>query len=1484
MKQRKQIQWKRIVSITLAVVLAISGVCFGNKISKAANATYTDMEVATVGTPYYKDNSMRVDLTMTGAIPVTDALYFNMKGQVTGAGAGFVYGDVYGYSVSSNKMWLIFDAVTEKEFKSIEDGAVLSFEPCQTVSNSNASKGINITKGFEMTYQNGSWVMKENPLSFTETGDAYGNLRVNIVMSEPAKSTGVYLGAIKVNGTNSPQAYGFVDAENMNVFILVLDDVPNISSLTDGTTIEIAPGNFNNGIDQFYVTNGFKMVKQNGVWNTTVLEEGAGGEGSGSDTPDSSQASVTVAPADSHNTPSEGSKGIWFTTSPQDNLKADEGWAAKYFGSCIYVDGDLKENVPIFKILPNLYFLGLQDAQITPKQGTRVKFEGKLSDGTNEIEFLPVTLEYNGQIWGVKSSVEDESNYKEATMTVYDLYELEGLSVMTIPEQKSLYNLTNLKKESNVGLKLQVENLKGEVAFGLGKDVANNVWALSGYEVKVNGEYGVVQLWTMEGYNEIKQAEITGLDLNKTLNLEFGLVDLYSADGGTKVLARRVYIKIDGVEVLSWIDKNLDRTLGTYVPAWAQYETVVKSIDYSGYDLRDATPNIQDISELMDGVGTFTATPTREKKIGSAKNALNNAIRMKVQWDSPLQQEGDEMLISFSNNSEDGIWAGADGGYNILIVPGRIRLQHADYENSPIADAYMNVPQEDFILEIGTYDQSIYEGDEKIKDYSRVVYVKINDETVVTMSDKTLDRNLGKNLWVYTSANVKANFKSLTSDKYLIREEVQVFDLYDITKLSGKTLKTSTEQLLGQTSAATNVAVRTKLTMNEACEEIIFALSKTDSQRLWDIDASGWEIYIRPKFKNAIIYTPTGQTIGAVTLSQECIMEFGVREVRYNDGTKYGREVYLAIDGKEALTYMDKDFSRKIGTYVHTYVTPAEAEVTLESLTTKGYIPVEKNIEATDFYDVSQYASKYLNEGVNYLGELKNAKNSAIKMQVNVNKDAEEFGVVLGKTVKDKVDEDLADENVSGWSVWIKPTYNAIYIYHGYWKLATIAQCEIPENFELEVGSRDAYYENGKYYGYEVYVKIDGKTVASWIDDNVANRKLGNYVLAYVNANANARVTMSTLYPTVTLPVQYVVNGETSNKVDAIQTETKVVVGKPSKITITTKTAAEYKYTTESVLLSDKVLTALDIKDAPKGVVTYEVTAKKNDKIVLNLIRKTLTVDEPAAILDVYDIRGSESVTAPGLMAGPVGNMIQDGERQRTNSALRFKVTMPANGASVRWGMYSDQASSWGWNGFIAGIQPGRVGIYSMVYQPSNVVQTDVIKAGETYYVECGMVKCYEDGHYKYNRQYLKIGKSLADLELVVWHDSRERGGYGTTVSLIGMDLEEPYTIYSTYDVMSITDVSTQENKDKLATYTVYREEQKCVYYPETVVGYTDISKAKVPAAIKLYVKEGMKLTKLTVSGANVTNKVKRADDGAYIYELPSVTKDIKFAYTIGAE
>lgn len=523
---------------------------------------------------------------------------------------------------------------------------------------------------------------------------------------------------------------------------------------------------------------------------------------------------------------------------------------------------------------------------------------------------------------------------------------------------------------------------------------------------------------------------------------------------------------------------------------------------------------------------------------------------------------------------------------------------------------------------------------------------------------------------------------------------------------------------------------------------------------------------------------------------------------------------------------------------------------------------------ATDIYDVTGNVVTEIPEGWSYLGEMSNEKKPAVKMRVDVNKNAMEFTISIGKAKNENVAEGTTDREISGYSFYFMPFYKCIYLRFGNFKTAAVFDHEFKESFDLEIGVT----KND-----EVYIYIDNEFVGSWQDPDADYRKIGPYVTAAKYPDGTPSVKLTTLHNTTKIPVEYIVNGEEKSDEEAIIADTRIIEGKTSTISLTENISETYKATINEVLLNGEVLPMLEKSEG--NVKYYELQGKANDILTVKLDKKTLSVDEPEKIFDLADAFGVTSSTIPGGVAG--GNMIEDGKRYTTNSAFRFKTTLPADGNRFRWGIYSDQPSPYGYSGFVFTLKPNVAIINNMYEDPILEVPNDFIQPGNTYYIESGMVKCYENGNYKYNRIYLKMGKSLDDMKMIAYYDSRERGAYGTTVCFVGLDSKEPFTVSTANDTKTITDVSTQKNKDNLDTYIAFREEQKSLYYPTISATYDDSSAVEKPAEIKLYVKEGKKLTKLMVSGKDVTEQVKTSEDGAYIYVIPKVAQDIQFAYII---
>ncbi len=744
-------------------------------------------------------------------------------------------------------------------------------------------------------------------------------------------------------------------------------------------------------------------------------------------------------------------------------------------------------------------------------------------------------------------------------------------------------------------------------------------------------------------------------------------------------------------------------------------------------------------------------------------------------------------------------------------------------------------------------------------------------------------------VWKYTGNNKFYDFGDITykyngggtweefepgSEVEYDMAKAKIYDIFELTNLSRITMRKGEQFNLADLKTSSNVGMKLKL--KKVKGEVIFTLGKDVANNVWV--NSGYEIKLVPEVSEIRIITMEPQGDGSyeevirarvsnIDYSKPIELEFAVADM-FKKGTKKlaAHCVYAKINGEECIRWIDTDLKRVLGQYSAAW---AQEETIIYSVGYKGYVPVDKNVGVKDFFDVSGYAeTKITPSACVNLGEM-DAKNSAVKMRVRMTKDTEEFKLAIGKIDTTTI-WDIAE---SGYQFWFRPGTNQVFIGYGMSEYATMVSHEYSENFILEVGAKDVYHENGKYYGYMVYIKIDGKEVTSWVDKNVNQRAMGKAVVAYGSADSN--IVVSTLYPTHELPVVYMMNDEPKSISAFASVQSKVVLGKPSKITVTTTPDSNYSMTYKGTTIDNKQLKEVEVAVPQIGEYTYEATAKQGDKVVVAIDTKKLVIDEAEKVLDIYEVMKVPSLSVQNSQAAHLGSTVGPDGRHRINTAVQMKVIIPSQFNQIRWSMFSDQSSMWGYNGFIVKLLNNKIAIcYSATERKLAEYSCDLVKPNTTLYVESGAVKVYENGTYKYDRYYVKVGETLESMKLACWYDSRERGSYGTTIAAYGMDVPQSYTISGVGSTYTITDASDTANKAKLKTYEAFGTTQYEVYYPTSV-------SANQSAAIKLYVEDGKKLSSLMVGGQNVISKVKKSDDGGYVYEIPSVKSNITFSYVI---
>ena len=247
--------------------------------------------------------------------------------------------------------------------------------------------------------------------------------------------------------------------------------------------------------------------------------------------------------------------------------------------------------------------------------------------------------------------------------------------------------------------------------------------------------------------------------------------------------------------------------------------------------------------------------------------------------------------------------------------------------------------------------------------------------------------------------------------------------------------------------------------------------------------------------------------------------------------------------------------------------------------------------------------------------------------------------------------------------------------------------------------------------------------------------------------------------------------------------------------------------------------------------------------------------------------------------------MVTQEGQAAVNSAVRYSITIPTSFNHIPLTILGDNPGLWGNHGAMLEITPSQIHFcHTATSSRLASFSSALFAPGSTVCVEFGVVKCYENGVYKYDRWYAKAGKTEETMELVGWYDSLERGSYGGHVVCYGVDFGGDYYMYSLKETYSITDVSAQESKDRLRTYTQLQNALPELFFPGRAEAYADASAAENPVQIKFFTMPGTAMTKLIVAGEDVTASVVIGEDGAYCYTLPKLEKDVEFSYEIGQD
>ncbi len=722
--------------------------------------------------------------------------------------------------------------------------------------------------------------------------------------------------------------------------------------------------------------------------------------------------------------------------------------------------------------------------------------------------------------------------------------------------------------------------------------------------------------------------------------------------------------------------------------------------------------------------------------------------------------------------------------------------------------------------------------------------------------------------------------------EYLRDLREQDYTVQDISELklgvSEFPLKPGEQTWIGDAVSSTNIAIQTKVTLPENMTEIKFGFSKING--MWDVEESGWQVSLHPATGEIKMFHDMSTFQAATPFAfteKEYTVEIGSVNVdEYIDDVNQGlycRKIFVKINGEEVLSYKDTNFNRNLGKKMYVYVSNDVDECKLVSLTSKGVVLRELTPTVYDYYDLSGFAGRTAaGATVSCIGTINEKSNYAVRMRMHPSTNASEINLAIGKVNP----EQFWEIEESGWQLWMRPKYGQVFLAHSMSTWEVTVPYQYADSYTVEFGVKDQIVEkNGKYVSTVcrvLYVKINGEEIARWEDMDLG-RTLGENVLLYCAPDAETE--LSTLNSTVTLPVEITVNGASVKQTEFVQVDSKVVLGKPSNIQVKVISDPYNKVVLNSVYCSGEKLEAIQEND---GEYIYTLQAPAEDDILkIKLTANTLTVDEPEKVFDLFELSGQAALLVPEGQVTYLGMMVDKDGQAAVNSAIRYSVSIPTSFNHIPMTILGDNPDLWGNNGAMLEITPGQIHFcHSATSTRLESFSNALFNPGSTVCVEFGVVKCYENGIYKYDRWYVKAGKTEQSMELVGWYDSVERGSYGGHAVCYGVDFGGDYYLYSLKNTYSITDASTQENKDRIRTYIQLQKILPELYFTGRAEAYADIASATNPVQIKFFTQPGTSLKKLTVSGEDVTASV-AVEDGAYCYALPSLTKDITFSYEI---
>ena len=1081
-----------------------------------------------------------------------------------------------------------------------------------------------------------------------------------------------------------------------------------------------------------------------------------------------------------------------------------------------------------------------------------------------------------------------------AKATRYDLYALMGVSEVTVAGQlQGVWGTTlghvNEAHKANVAFASDMDVDEPQtIMLGLGlTDLSQAVQVNSGYVLEIVNKTGEGETDTVKLHRAGAQIFIqnTDVDFHGKHALEFGMVDLLSDN---KVIGKRLYVKLDGAEVFHYDDKTeflTAKQLGTKIDIYASGNDLVLG---SSRNLAAGQAQVYDLYDMKGAEQlTVMGRATDPNNWGTTLGHILPEHKENMAFQTTVTMEEAQTVMLGLGLADNSMAVQLNSGYVLEIVTktGKNEVDtvkiHRAGEQIYCKDQTVDLNGE-YELEFGVVD--LYDLDAKNAVVGKRIYLKVNGEEVLHYDD-TVNALSGDALGTKVDVYVSGKNLKMTSIRGYQASNAVVYDLYDLSFRQTLEVSHSDDNgnvnwgvLIGNVEEAHkgNVALKTKVTMSrDQQQNLLIGLGLKGH---WPVSGGfGYQIELLADPENKTdslrIYKNTnsegGEPVGCYNAEQgfdfngTFELEVGVTDLLDSDKKVVARRIYVKVDGRELMHFDDTKnvvSGADMGTVVAAYVSSGTAILG----TCVTGIPTP-NVMVYDIYDLLGRASVRLNRTdaggavvwTNVLGQVTatNDLNYALRVDMDTSQvDRSSLQELILGLCKDT---DLFDSMGYRLSLYFGTdgTTSLVLRDSATDQVLASASGVYPGKYELEFGITDFFDSNMERIGKKLYLKIDGKEELSYLDKEI-NRVRGNLLCAYTTSP----VTMTTKYGYITVPVTYVVNGETAESSEYMTSNTDVIPGRKSIIDVALGNKDEFtSVLMKQVLLNGQPITPISDK---QDVYVFELkNPSKDDALTVEIEVHTLTVDE-AQVYDLYEITGKKEIVIPANSVDQIGTLFADGQEGVLNRAIRFAYYIPKTGGGLRLGYGSDTSDIWSRTGTHIEIWCGFATIsHGFHVSALSSGNTDIFKADSWSVVEVGIVKCYEDGVYKYDRWYVKAGETAGELELITYFDSTQRHDSTLNIMARTPDTGDDFKLTSTLEVRSVTDISETEDKEHAAV----------AFKPLFLKG----------ESVKLVVfpVEGKTLESLTVNSETV--KAALTSDGGYVYTLENAQQDVAFSYTV---